>query len=168
MMPKRWLNSERLLEWFEQNKIFDIIFGDSLHSECIKKSYSILEFLYHNGRIQRREFDKMWECATKKHEAYKVGILKALAFVATKAKIDDLKYLFTKLKSIPLAEVDKFCLDLMKAIAKKLTGDESFVVQPRRNNFSQNPMIGPLLPSNLQRSNSLDKQFKSDNAGTGQ
>ena len=28
-------------------------------------------------------------------------------------------------------------------------------------------MIGPLPPSNLQRSNSLDKQFKSDNGGTG-
>jgi len=57
-----------------------------------------------------------------------VGILKALAFLATKAKLEDLKYLFAKLKSIPLTEVDKFCLDLMKAIAKKLTGDDTFVV----------------------------------------
>ena len=67
----------------------------------------------------------MWECATKKHEAYKVGILKALTFISTIAKLEDLQYLFGKLKSIPLSEVDKFCLDLTKAIAKKLVGDES-------------------------------------------
>lgn len=66
----------------------------------------------------------MWECATKKHEAYKVAILKALSFLATKAKIEDLKYLFLKIKSIPMVEVDKFCLDLVKSIAKKLAGEE--------------------------------------------
>ena len=51
LTPKRWLNKERLLEWFDSHKIFDLIFGDSLHSECIKKSYTILEFLYQNGKI---------------------------------------------------------------------------------------------------------------------
>ena len=32
------------------------------------------------------------------------------------------------MKLIPLSEVDKFCLDLTKAIAKKLVGDESMAV----------------------------------------
>ena len=70
----------------------------------------------------------MWECATKKHEAYKVGILKALTFLSTIAQLDDLQYLFGKLKAIPLSEVDKFCLDLIKAIGKKLVGDESMAL----------------------------------------
>jgi hypothetical protein len=123
-----------MLEWLENHKIFDLVFGDSLHSEVIKKSYILLDYLYSNGKIERREFDKMWECATKKHEAYKVAILKALAFLASKSKIEDLKYLFLKLKSIPLSEVDKFCLDLIKAIAKKLAGDDSIVVgSPKRH-----------------------------------
>ena len=95
----------------------------------IKKSYTLLDFLYKNGRLQTKQFDKMWECATKKHEAYKVGILKALTFLATIAKIEDLQYLFGKMKLIPLSEVDKFCLDLTKAIAKKLVGDESMAVE---------------------------------------
>ena len=42
----------------------------------------------------------MWECATKKHEAYKVGILKALTYIANISKIEDLQYLFMKMKSI--------------------------------------------------------------------
>jgi len=48
---KKWLNAERLLEWLEKHKIFDIVFGDSLHSEVIKKSYTLLDFLYKNGRL---------------------------------------------------------------------------------------------------------------------
>jgi len=42
----------------------------------------------------------MWDCATKKHEAYKVAILKALAFLSTKATLQDLHYIFNKLKSL--------------------------------------------------------------------
>lgn len=88
----------------------------------------------------------MWECATKKHEAYKVAILKALAFLASKASVQDLKYLFLKLKSIPLAEIDKFCLDLIKAIAKKLAGDESVVGSPKRQPARHQNLIGASLP----------------------
>lgn len=118
-----------MLEWLDSNRVFELVFGDSLHSEVIKKSYTLLDFLYSNGKITKRELDKMWECATKKHEAYKVAILKALAFLATKANVEHLRYLFGKLKAIPLAEVDKFCLDLIKSIAKKLVGDESMATQ---------------------------------------
>lgn len=89
----------------------------------------------------------MWECATKKHEAYKVAILKALAFLATKSGIQDLKYLFNKLKLIPLTEIDKFCLDLIKSIAKKLVGDESMGANsPKKAN--RHISIGPILPPN--------------------
>lgn len=75
-----------------------MIFGASLHSEVIKKSYTLLDYLYSNGRLGRREFEKMWDCATKKHEAYKVAIFKALTFLATRATFEDLKFLLAKVK----------------------------------------------------------------------
>lgn len=90
----------------------------------IKKSYALLNFLYQHNRIKKKEIDKIWDCATKKHEAYKVAILKALAFLSAKASLSDLSYIFEKLKSLQMNEVDKFCLGLLKAIAKKLVGDE--------------------------------------------
>lgn len=63
----------------------------------------------------------MWDCATKKHEAYKVAILKALTFLSTKASLEHLRYLFAKLKSIHMSEIDKFCLQLLRSIARKLS-----------------------------------------------
>jgi hypothetical protein len=132
-----------------------LVFGDSLHSEVIKKSYTFLEYLYFNGRIKIREFDKMWECATKKHEAYKVAILKALTFLATKASIEDLKYLFAKVKLIPLNEVDKFTLELVKAIAKKIVGDDSMAISSPKKDFGPSIMrFDRITSSILPRSNS--------------
>lgn len=132
----------------DNQKIFDLVFGDSLHSEIIKKSYALLQFLYQNERIKRKELDKIWECATKKHEAYKVAILKALAFLATKASLDDLGYIFNKLKSLQMNEIDKFSLGLIKAIAKKLAGEED-------KSFNYTNIQG--RSSGLGRSNSFSK-----------
>ena len=45
------MDKEFLIEWIDKNGIFNIIFGESLHPEVIKKSYFLLEFLYKNGKI---------------------------------------------------------------------------------------------------------------------
>jgi hypothetical protein len=46
----------------------------------------------------------MWHVATKKHEAFRAVILKALAFLSGVMKPKELKYLFEKLKSLPLKD----------------------------------------------------------------
>lgn len=51
LVLRKWLTTEKLKEWMEKEKMFNIIFGESLHSEVIKKSYQILEFLYRVGDI---------------------------------------------------------------------------------------------------------------------
>ena len=92
----------------------------------------------------------MWECATKKHEAYKVAILKTFHFLATKASRDDLSYLFLKIKSLPMSEIDKFCIALIKAIAKTLAGDEE----------KHDELYTSSKPGHIARSNSFSKGTK--------
>ena len=62
----------------------------------------------------------MWHVATKKHEAFRAVILKALAFLTSVLKPKELRFLFDKLQTLPLKEQDKFSLGLLKAIAKVL------------------------------------------------
>lgn len=166
LITKKWLNAEIMLEWLEGNRIFELVFGDSLHSEVIKKSYTLLDFLYTRGKLGKKEIDKMWECATKKHEAYKVAILKSLAYLATKCTVNDLIYLYNKLKQIPLPEIDKFCLDLLKSIAKKLVGDESMGAQALTAGTSslRNRLANQINLPTLLRSNSGDRLTKKKNA----
>ena len=93
-ISKRWLNSERLTEWMEKVNIFELVFGESLHSEVIKKSYTLINFLYKNGKIKEKEIDIIWDCATKKHEAYKSAILKALTNLTMKVSLEHVNYIF--------------------------------------------------------------------------
>lgn len=80
--------------------------------------------MYDHGCISEREIEKMWECVTKKHEAYKVAILRALSIITSRANLKDIKYIFKKVNSLQFSEVDKFTLNLVKSVAKRLSGEE--------------------------------------------
>lgn len=67
----------------------------------------------------------IWDCATKKHEAYKVAIIKALTFLSSKFSIEHLSYLFLKVKSLQMNEIDKFCLQLIRNIARRISNSDN-------------------------------------------
>ena len=83
----------------EKENFFDIIFGESVHPEVIKKSFPLLDFLYTNNKLGVPEFEIMWHIATKKHETFKVAIIKALTHLATKTIPEHTELLFHKVKS---------------------------------------------------------------------
>lgn len=66
----------------------------------------------------------MWNCATKKHEAYKVAILKALTSLSERAELQHIKYLLNKVKSVQYTEIDKFYLEFVRKIACSLSNTE--------------------------------------------
>lgn len=94
---KKWLSEETLMEWLRNKKIFSVFFSTSLHPEVIKKAGPLLDFLYQQGELNERELQKMWHIATKKHEAFKVSIMRALIFMASRMAPKELTFLFNKL-----------------------------------------------------------------------
>ena len=62
----------------------------------------------------------MWDCAMQKHEVYRVAILKALIFLASKVDCKLLRLLYQKVKQTPLGHIDKFIMGLLKAVAKSI------------------------------------------------
>ena len=78
-----------------------MMFGESLHPEVIKKSKELLEFLYQNDRIGEEQLNLMWDCAMQKHEVYKVAILKALIFLASIVRSQELRIIFEKVRALP-------------------------------------------------------------------
>lgn len=100
---KRWLSKDTLMEWLQDKQVFQLIFGESLHVEVLKKSLFLLDFMQECGRIGEPEIGLMWECASEKHEAYRVAILRAMTHLATKATSKSLRLIFERLKSSPLS-----------------------------------------------------------------
>lgn len=63
-----------VLNWLEKINIFDIIFGENIHEAILKKSSSILIFLYMNNTLSFEKIDYIWKMAQEKHEAISASI----------------------------------------------------------------------------------------------
>ena len=115
-----WLTSERFLEWLLKNKIFELFFGETLHSELVTKYYAVLSFLYSQDYLDNQHFEVMWDCAINKHETYRVNILKVLSALALKIKPSHAKFLYEKVKQMDQTNYWKFTLNLIKHINKNV------------------------------------------------
>ena len=63
----------------------------------------------------------MWHVATKKHEAFRIAILKSLSLLVVKAlRMPELRYLIEKLRLMNYKDHSRSSLDLLKAILIKL------------------------------------------------
>lgn len=115
-----WLTDQRFLDWLLDNKIFELFFGETLHSELVTKYYAILCFLYSKDKLTEEHFEVMWDCAINKHEAYRVNILKILSTLALKILPSHAKFLFEKVKQMDQNDFCKFTLTLVKHINKNV------------------------------------------------
>ena len=57
-----------MVNWIEEINVFDLIFGKYCHPELLKRSQSLLEFLYKNKHLSRERIDKVFELAIDQHE----------------------------------------------------------------------------------------------------
>lgn len=88
LLSMRVLNptsAEELTKWCDSVNIFDLFFGKCIHSELIKRSSYLLEYLHRNNRLGEKELEQMWHVATKKHEAFRIAVLKSLTLLAVKS-----------------------------------------------------------------------------------
>lgn len=74
----------------------------------------------------------MWDVATKKHEAFKSVILRALAFLTSVLKPKELRFIFEKVRGMNLKDHDAASLALLKSIAKVIAHKKSLVL-PQMN-----------------------------------
>jgi hypothetical protein len=67
----------------------------------------------------------MWHIATKKHEAFRQAIFRALTFLAGKClTCSEIRCLFYKIKTVAVKDHDRASLALLKAIAKRLAASD--------------------------------------------
>ena len=59
-----------------------IIFGETSHTEVIRRSSPLLQFLYSNKRVKLQDIDMIAHLGFGKHDAFRTFVLKALADIA--------------------------------------------------------------------------------------
>lgn len=114
-------SADELTLWCDSVNIFDLFFSKCIHSELIKRSSYLLEYLHRNNRLGEKELEKMWHVATKKHEAFRIAVLKSLSLLVSKAlRLPELRFLLEKLRLMNYKDHSRNSLDLLKSILSKL------------------------------------------------
>ena len=69
-----WLDSPQLITFLNEQKIFDIIFGEHTHQVIVRKSKELIIFLYEKGCLSHIQIISIWKKASMKHEVLYIYI----------------------------------------------------------------------------------------------
>ncbi len=62
------MTKQRFIKWFYDNNVFDIIFGDSIHYEIVKRSSDIIYFLIEEQSFPLQKIDALCASCSNKDE----------------------------------------------------------------------------------------------------
>ena len=64
----QYLTPELFIEWIIKNKVIELLIGDSLHIEIIKRCHDIIKFMCKYGHFPLEMLDIIWDACRDKHE----------------------------------------------------------------------------------------------------
>eukprot|EP01022_Parablepharisma_sp_SALTPOND_P000568 TRINITY_DN102_c1_g2_i1.p1 TRINITY_DN102_c1_g2~~TRINITY_DN102_c1_g2_i1.p1 ORF type:complete len:1279 (+),score=158.36 TRINITY_DN102_c1_g2_i1:13122-16958(+) len=121
-----WFTSEYLAKWILNNKILDIILGEGVHPELIKRTTHILAFLAKKDMLTNELLDLLWKCQQDKHEDIVRVVYDTIKDILGYLKLEQIRLLFNKLKAIPLELCDEKLINFMKEFTLKAFSVHSF------------------------------------------
>jgi hypothetical protein len=95
-----------LVDWVLENKIIELSFGKGLHTEIVRRSIDVAKFLAYYTNLDRSHIDLIWDSFQGKHESIKHAIQIAISDLASVLSLEDLDYLFDKIRKVPYSEYD--------------------------------------------------------------
>jgi len=108
---------ELLVEWIEREGVVELIFGEALHEELVRRCVEVLGFLAQRGHMDSRLLGLVWRASLDKHETVKQAVYGALADLSAHLPLPLLDELYAYIQSIPFAEYTAHTLTLLRGFA---------------------------------------------------
>lgn len=109
------------MNWLEQHNILNILLGESLHTEVLKRSSPLFRFLFRNKKITLEQINQICDLAFEKHDTYRKTIFNVISDIAELMTLDELDFLFKKVQNLPPQDLDQDILHLVKSIGKSVS-----------------------------------------------
>lgn len=113
----KYLNANRFVKWVVDNKLFELILGDSIHFEIVKRCSDILKFMAKFDTIPNEIIDLLWSSCEGKHEALVRAIYDTIIGISGYLTKEGAKRMHEKILSIPHEEMNEIHLNLIKGFA---------------------------------------------------
>lgn len=112
------LDSKTFIAWIFKNGIFELILGDSIHTEIIKRTHEILKFIAKYETIPNSLLELIWNACEGKHEATVMGLYDIIVDISGHLGPEGVSFLKTKIEAIPDDQQNEMTLNLIKGFAE--------------------------------------------------
>ena len=113
----KYFNAKKFIKWIFDNKIFDLILGDSMHIEIVKRCHDILKFIGKFETIPVELLDLLWNACEAKHEAIVRVIYDTIIAISGYLNEEGIKRLNSKIEAISYDQHSELTLNLIKSWA---------------------------------------------------
>lgn len=113
----KYLNASRFVKWVLNNKVFELILGDSIHIEIVKRCSDVLKFMAKFDTIPLEIVDLFWSACEGKHEALVRAIYDTIIEISSVLTKEGAERIHSKILAIPHEEINDIHLNLIKGFA---------------------------------------------------
>lgn len=114
---RKTMTPKKFIKWIFKNQIFELILGDSMHNEIIKRTHDILKFIAKYETIPKNLIDLLWKACEGKHEAIMIALYDVIIQIADHLDDEGIERLKEKIEAIPEEEINEHTLNLIKGFA---------------------------------------------------
>lgn len=90
--------SNSVLAFIKENKVLDLILGDNIHEEIIRRSLPVFKLLANKKQLDTGCFDLLWKTMMEKHESISQKVEELICEISTFISDSEKVYIFNKLK----------------------------------------------------------------------
>jgi len=114
----KWLTSELLINWIDENNVINEFFGVNMHQEILKRANSIFKFLTSKKKLIEKHIDLLWNACTGKQETVMSAVFSIITDLVGESNFERqlLDYLMKKIIDFPLKNYDINLISLLGEI----------------------------------------------------
>lgn len=116
----KYLTSEIFLKWLCNNKVVEILLGDSMHVEIVKRCHDILIFMCKHKYMPADILNHIWAAGEGKHDSLVRVLYEMIIEISAYLTPELLNLLYEKIKAIPLADYVELTLNLVKGFTENV------------------------------------------------
>ena len=115
--PSSWTTPDVLVAWVQREQLVDLIFGEGLHDQIVRRCPDVLRFLALRDAFDSRLLDFVWRASLDKHESVKQAIYFALVEITVSLPLALLDALYSHIRSVPHAEYTQQTVTLLRGFS---------------------------------------------------
>lgn len=98
----------------QDKNLLEIILGESIHEEILKKSFNIFYLYIKKQGLNNTVYDELWKAYLEKHESIATQIQQLICDIVQVAPEKDRRYMFAKLSDLHLEKFNKNIIEFIK------------------------------------------------------